>query len=583
MPEITVRTGGAAGDGIASVGDVIGRSFSRMGLHVFGLNAYQSVIRGGHVWFQARASSDPIHSQGDTADVLFALNKETAQIHLPSMGAGSTIVYDPEKFDLADSELPVGTKKLSVPTLEIGRKYSSQSILQNAAGMGASAYLAGIPFNILQQALIDSFGKKKGEVADWNIGAAGDGYRFAEKNTAANDHAVKPAGSPKLLMTGNQAIALGAVAAGCKFYSAYPMTPASTILHWMAAHAQQLGIVVKQAEDEIAVVNMAIGASFAGVRSMCGTSGGGFSLMVEGIGMAGMTETPLVVVESQRSGPSTGLPTKTEQGDLNLILGAGQGDFPRAILAPADAGEAYRATVKAFQLAEDWQTPIIVASDFHLSESIMTVERDEIPFPGPIPSLYTVEPNGGEYKRYSYTESGVSPRALPGQPGLQFIAGSDEHDERGHLISDVLSGVPIWVAERTKMMDKRMRKLEGLRAAGPSPTLEGPADAPLTFVAWGSTVGAIRDATLLLKAKGVPSNLIRLPQVYPLATTALVPLLTHARKTLLVEGNYSGQLGHLIRAETGIALPNRFLKYDGEPFTPMEITQKALEVVHDGH
>lgn len=583
MPEISVRTGGAAGDGIASVGDVLGRSLSRMGLHVFGLNAYQSVIRGGHVWFQARASTEPIHSQGDQADVLFALNKETAQIHLPSMNAGSTVVYDPEKFDLADSELPVGTKKLAVPTLEIARKYSSQSILQNAAGLGATAFLAGIPLPLLHQTLADSFGRKKGEIVDWNVGASGDGYRFAEKNSGANDHAVTPSGPAKMLMTGNQAIALGAAAAGCKFLSQYPMTPASTILHWLAAHAQQLGIVVKQAEDEIAVVNMAIGASFAGVRSMCATSGGGFALMVEGIGMAGMTETPLVIVESQRSGPSTGLPTKTEQGDLNMMLGAGQGDFPRAILAPSDAGEAFRATVKAFQLAEEWQTPIIVASDFHLSESVMTVERDELPFPGPIPSLYTVEPNGGDYKRYAYTESGVSPRALPGQPGLQFKAGSDEHDERGHLISDVLSGVPIWVAERTKMMDKRMRKLEGLRAAGPAPSLEGPPDAALTFVAWGSTVGAVRDATRLLQGKGVTTNLVRIPQVYPLAAAVLTPLLSRARKTLLVEANFSGQLGHLIRAETGFALPNRFLKYDGEPFTPMEIAQKALEIASNGH
>jgi 2-oxoglutarate/2-oxoacid ferredoxin oxidoreductase subunit alpha len=582
MVEISVRTGGAAGDGIASVGDVLGRSLARMGLHVFGLNAYQSVIRGGHVWFQARASTEPIHSQGDQADVLFALNKETAQIHLPMMGAGSTVVYDPEKFDLADGELPVGTKKLAVPTLEIARKYSSQSILQNAAGMGASAYLAGIPLAVLQQTLGESFGKKKGDVAEWNIGAAAAGYEFAEKHSGANDHAVKPQGPAKMLMTGNQAIALGAAAAGCKFYAAYPMTPASTILHWMAAHAQQLGIVVKQAEDEIAVVNMAIGASFGGVRSMCATSGGGFALMVEGIGMAGMTETPLVVVESQRSGPSTGLPTKTEQGDLNMMLGAGQGDYPRAILAPSDAGEAFRTTVKAFQLAEDWQTPIIIASDFHLSESIMTVEREEVPFPGPVASLFTVEPNGGDYKRYAYTDSGVSPRAIPGQPGLQFKAGSDEHDERGHLISDVLSGVPIWVAERTKMMDKRMRKLEGLRAAGPAPSLEGPSEAALTFVAWGSTVGAIRDAQKILGTKGATTNLVRIPQIFPMAASALVPLLSGAKKTLLVEGNYTGQLGHLIRAETGIALPTRFLKYDGEPFTPMEIAKRALEVLHHG-
>jgi 2-oxoglutarate ferredoxin oxidoreductase subunit alpha len=583
MPEISVRTGGAAGDGIASVGEVIGRCFARMGLHVFGLNAYQSVIRGGHVSFQARASSDPIHSQGDRADVLFALNKETAQIHLPQMNPGSTIVYDPEKFDLADGELPAGTRKLAVPTLEIARKYATQSVLQNAAGMGATAFLSGIPFPVLQKALADSFGRKKGDIADWNIGAAGDGYQFAEAHSGANDHAVSTVGAPRLLMTGNQAIALGAAAAGCKFLAQYPMTPASSILHWLAAHSQALGIVVKQAEDEIAVINMAVGASYAGVRSMCATSGGGFALMVEGVGMAGMTETPLVIVESQRSGPSTGLPTKTEQGDLNMMLGAGQGEFPRAILAPSDAGEAFQYTVKAFELAEDWQTPVIVASDLHLSESIMTVDRDAISFPASIPSLVQVEPNGGEYKRYAYTESGVSPRAVPGQPGLQFKAGSDEHDERGHLISDVRSGIPIWVAERTKMMDKRMHKLDGLRSAGPPPVLEGPAGAPLTFVTWGSTLGAIRDAMTLLRAQGVATNVVRIPQVYPLATHVLGPLLTQAHKTLLVEANFSGQLGHLIRAETGIDLPTRFLKYDGEPFTQTELVQRALEVLSNGH
>ncbi len=583
MPEISIRVGGQAGDGIASVGEVLSRSLSRLGLSVFGLSAYQSVIRGGHVWFQARGSSSRIHSQGDDCDLLFALNKETAQVHLPSVNRGGTVVYDPEKFDLPDGELPAGVRKLAVPMLTIGRKYTTQSILQNAAGLGAAAFLAGIPLDGLQKTLTDSFGRKKGDIVDWNVRAAAEGHAYAQANASPNDHAVGPAGPPKLLMTGNQAIALGAAAAGCKFLAQYPMTPASSILHWLAAHSQQLGIVVKQAEDEIAVVHMAIGASYAGVRSMCATSGGGFSLMVEGIGLAGMTETPLVIVESQRSGPSTGLPTKTEQGDLNLMLGAGQGEFPRAVLAPSNPGEAYRATVTAFQLAEDWQTPIIVASDLHLSESLMTVERDELPAVPEIPSLVTVEPNGSDYKRYAYTPSGVSPRAVPGQAGLQFKAGSDEHDERGRLISDILSGIPIWVAERQKMMDKRMRKLEGLRARGPPPSLEGSAEADLTFVAWGSTLGAIRDAQPVLAAEGASTNLVRIPQVYPLAVEPLTQLLSAAKRTLLVEANFSGQLGHLIRAETGIALPHRFLKYDGEPFAPREIVFKAREVLADGH
>ncbi len=582
MVEISVRAGGAAGDGIASVGEAFARSFSRMGLHVFGHNAYQSVIRGGHVWFQARASPQKVHSQGDALDVLYALNRETFDVHKQFLSQGATVVFDPEKFAIADGEMPSGTKALPVPTLQLARKYTPQSILQNAAGMGAAAYLSGIPLPMLQNVLADSFGKKKGDIVDWNVGAAADGFAFAQAHASPNDHAAGPGGSPKLLMTGNQAIALGAASAGLKFLAQYPMTPATSIMHWLAAHSTELGIVVKQAEDELAAINMAIGASFGGVRSMTATSGGGFSLMVEALGMAGMCEIPLVVVDSQRSGPSTGLPTKTEQGDLNLMLGAGQGEFPRAILAPANIVEAYKETIRAFQLAEDWQTPILLASDLHLSENYMTADREEIPLDVDVPSLYTVTPNGSDYKRYAYTPNGVSPRALPGQAGLNFITGSDEHDERGHLISDVKSGIPQWTVERTRMMDKRMGKLAGLKADTEGPRVEGAEHPVLTFVAWGSTAGAIRDAIPLLSSRGISANLLQVPTVFPVHGEQIEAALSSSPKHLLVEANYSGQLGRLLRAETGIAFPDRFLKYDGEPFYPMEIVSKAVEVLQHG-
>jgi len=580
VKEISVRAGGQAGDGIASIGEAVARCFSRMGRHVFGLNAYQSVIRGGHVWFQARASEGRPFSQGDSSDLLYALDKATVDIHASTLRAGGMVVFDPEKF--AVGGLPSGVRGLAVPTLEIARKYTTQSILQNAGGLGAIAFLAGIPLDVLHQVLADSFGRKKGEIVDWNLGASSDGYGFAKAHASVNDHAIGRGGAAKLLMTGNQAIALGAAAAGCKFLAQYPMTPASSIMHWMAAHSTQLGVVVKQAEDELAAIHMAIGASFGGVRSMTATSGGGFALMVEALGMAGMTETPVVVVESQRSGPSTGLPTKTEQGDLNMMLGAGQGEFPRAILAPSDPKEAYSATREAFQLAEDWQTPILLASDLHLSENFATVDRDEIPLGGLQPSLVTVPPNGHEYRRYQYTESGVSPRAVPGQPGLQFIAGSDEHDEKGHLLSDVRSGLPLWVSERQRMMEKRMRKLVGLARALPSPRFEGPADAPLTFVAWGSTVAAIRDALTVLADGGQPANLLFFPAVYPLEPNRVRAAFARTRRTLLVEANYSGQFGRLLRAEAGIEISDRLLKYDGEPFSPHELVARALEVIGHG-
>ncbi len=582
MRELSVRAGGQAGDGIASIGEALARSFSRMGLHLFGLNAYQSVIRGGHVWFQARASPDRPYSQGDGADILYALDRATVEIHAHSLRPGAIVVHDPEKFAVEPSALPAGVRALGVPTLEIARKYTSQSILQNAGGLGATAFLSGIPLDVLHGVLSDSFGRKKGEVVDWNLGASADGYRFAQEHASPSDRALGRGGAPKLLMTGNQAIALGAVAGGCKFLAQYPMTPASTIMHWMAAHSTSLGVVVKQAEDELAAIHMAIGASFAGVRSMTATSGGGFSLMVEALGMAGMTETPVVVVEAQRAGPSTGLPTKTEQGDLNLMLGAGQGEFPRAILAPSHPKDAYTAAIEAFRLAEAWQTPILLASDFHLSESLATVDREEIRPPPEVPSLFTVEPNGGAYLRYAYTENGVSPRAIPGQPGLQYVAGSDEHDERGHLISDTKSGIPKWISERQQMMDKRMRKLTGLARDVPAPELEGPADAPLTFVAWGSTVCAVRDAMAELAARGTATNLLWFPAVYPVDPARVAPRLTGARRTLLVEANYSGQFGRLLRTETGFVPTARLTKYDGEPFFPHEIVAKALEVGVDG-
>jgi len=579
MTEIAVRIGGQAGDGIASLGENIARSFSRMGLHVFGLNAYQSVIRGGHVWFHARASEGKVHSQGDFADILYALDRQTVDVHAPILHPGSTVVFDPEKFPLTPADVPTGIQLLPVPTLEIARKYTSQSILQNAAGIGATAFLAGIPLEVIHKVLADSFGRKAGDVVDWNIGASADGYRTAEKLGTSHPKALTIQGPPKLLMTGNQAIALGAAAAGLKFLVQYPMTPATSIMHWLAAHSRALGIVVKQSEDELASINMAIGASYAGVRTMTASSGGGFALMTEGLGMAGMAEVPVVVVDAARAGPSTGLPTKTEQGDLNLLLGAGQGEWPRAVLAPSDPIEAYHLTTVAFDLAERYQTPILVLTDFHLAESLEGIDRGEINLNIPIPSLFTVEPNGHEYRRYLDTESGVSPRAFPGQPGLNHITLSDEHDESGRDISDILVGLPASISMREKMMEKRMRKLKGLAKDTPPPVLEGPTDAPLTFVAWGSTVGAVRDAMVILNGRGKATNLLRFPTLYPLDPHAVRTTFARTHKTLLVEGNYSGQFGNLLRAEAGIELPHRFLKYDGEPFYPHQVVERVEEVL----
>ena len=586
MQDLILRAGGAAGDGIATVGETFCRLFTRQGYYAFGHNGYQSVIRGGHVWFQARGSAERIWSQGDGCDILYALNLQTAEIHAPSLRPGGILLYDPEKFSFPAEKLPVGTQAFPVPTLVISRKFASEPILQNAVGMGAVAALAGQPLAQLQGILTDSLGRKKG-ILEQNLQACEAGFRYATEHASPHARALpSKGGARKVLISGNQAIAMGAVAAGCKFLSQYPMTPASSIMHWLASHAVKYGVVVKQVEDELAAINMAIGASHAGVRAMTATSGGGFSLMVEGFGMAGMTETPLVVVESQRSGPSTGLPTKTEQGDLQMIVGASQGEFPRVVLAPGGVSEAYRQTAEAFALAEEWQTPVVVASDLYLSEDLQGVDREEFPSLPKPPSLFTVpEPPDGSngYQRYLDTPSGVSPRAIPGQAGLMYDASSDEHDEYGHLISDVQAGIPHFVELRERMMRKRMRKLEGIRRATAPPTLEGPAEAELTLVGWGSSALPIRDALGLLGAQGVPVNYLHIAQPWPLHGEEIARVVRAARRTLLVEQNFSGQLGKLIRAETGVTFSDTLLKYDGEPFYPWEIMAKVLEVTGRVH
>ncbi len=581
MKDISLRAGGAAGDGIASVGEVFCRLFSRNGFYVFGHNGYQSVIRGGHVWFQARAGHDRVWSQGDGCDILYALDRATVEVHARALREGGVIVYDPEKFQVPSELVPAGTKAFPVPTLEFARKFSPQAILQNAAGMGACAALAGVPLATLDQVLTDQFRKKK-DILEQNLGASKLGYEHAQREMGAIGRALPmKGGASKLLLSGNQAIALGAASAGLKFLAQYPMTPATSIMHWLADHAVDFDILVKQAEDELAAINMAIGASYAGVRAMTATSGGGFSLMVEALGLAGMTETPLVVVEAQRSGPSTGLPTKTEQGDLNMMLGASQGEFPRVILAPGSASAAFRATRRSFELAEEFQTPVLLATDLFLSEDLHSVDREELPLDYDPPSLFQVpEPTDGSngYKRYLLTPSGVSPRAIPGQKGLNFVAGSDEHDESGHLISDVNAGIPMFIELRKKMMEKRMRKLQGIVQATAPPKLEGPAKAEVTLVGWGSTALAVRDAMRLLEERGIAVNYLNVEQPYPLHTEPIARMLKEAKRPVLVEQNFSGQLGRLIRAETGIDLPVKLLKYDGEPLYPWEIVGKVLEV-----
>src|SRR2546427_2573697 len=323
--ELVFRIGGAAGDGSASTAESLAKICTRSGLYAFTYTSYQSVIRGGHSWVQVRAAEEPPLSQGERPHVLIALNPPTADIHASVVREGGAIIYDSDTIKLDGLHLAEGVRRIGFPLARKAREFSNNALMKNTVALGAAVRLFDLDLAVGESAFATVWGDKKREIVDANVRAAAAGYQYVEENGGSLGMGLRLSGKARLLITGNEAIALGALAAGCKFLAQYPMTPASSIMHWMANHAPAYGVVVKQVEDELAAINMAIGAGFAGVRSMTATSGGGFSLMVEGIGQGGMVEAPVVAVLAQRAGPSTGLPTKTEQGDLNLALGPGQG------------------------------------------------------------------------------------------------------------------------------------------------------------------------------------------------------------------------------------------------------------------
>src|SRR5579862_3517001 len=417
MNDVTIGIGGAAGDGIDKSSETLAKTAARSGLYAYGFNSYQSVIRGGHIWLRLRLAENKVSSQGDHLNALIALNQDSIERHAPEVEPGGAILFNADKLRV---NIPIRDNVLAVP-LPIGQLLKPLGtvppVMQNTVALGAVMFLSGLEFESIAGVLTDTFGHKSQAIIDQNVGAAKAGFEYAREHCVPLGYQWQFSHKRRPYITGNQAFSMGAVAAGCRFYSAYPMTPASGILTWMAEHAEQCGVVVKQMEDEIAVANVAIGAGYAGVRSMCATSGGGFALMTEAIGMAGMIEAPVVFIEVQRGGPSTGIPTKQEQADLNQVIGAGAGDFPRIIIAPKDTADCFDSSVEAFNLAEKYQCPVIIISDLLLSEHPETVEPERFKADVPIDrGALITEVNGknGFYKRYQFTPSGISPRALPG-------------------------------------------------------------------------------------------------------------------------------------------------------------------------
>jgi 2-oxoglutarate ferredoxin oxidoreductase subunit alpha len=577
--EVTIGIGGAAGDGLDKSGDTIAKTCSRLGLYLCAYNSYQSVIRGGHIWLRVRASEAKVYSHGDHLNLLIALNQDSIERHAREVESGGAVIYNSDKLKcdstlLGDHVLPV-----PLPVAELTKPFGRlQPVMQNTVALGAMLYLLNLEFDMAAEVLGDTF-KHKGEtVVQQNVGILRAAYEYAREKFVPLGYEWNFTRIRRPFITGNEAFAIGAVAAGCNFYSAYPMTPASSILHWMASHGAKCGVVVKQCEDELAVVNVAIGAGHAGARAMCGTSGGGFALMTEAIGMAGMIEVPVVIIEVQRGGPSTGIPTKTEQADLNQVYGASQGDYPRVIIAPIDTTDCYYSAVEAHNLAEKYQLPVTIISDLLLSEHPETVEAGAFRHDVPIErgEMITDWPEEkGQFKRYLFTESGISPRALPGTPGAMFVAATDDHDEEGVTISDVFTTPPV----RRKIQEKRMRKVDLALKDLPVPRLEGPQEAEVTLIGWGSTTGVIREAVALLAQEGVVANQLQIKYLHPFHSSEVKEILGLAKRTICIECNYNGQFARHLRAETGFSVGDLILKYDGEPFEPRQIVDQVKAIL----
>ena len=560
----TFKICGKAGDGSMATGELFYKLAQKLGYFVFDYREYPSAIRGGVATFQATASAEKGYSQKRKLDVLLMLDIKSGQRHIPELKKEGTIIFDEkEKIELSRNSK---YKVFSLPFSEIVDDIGALPITKNTVAAGALCAYLSIDLKYVLESIEDQFSSKGNEVVEMNKKAAKNGYGIAKNKLNGDKVELKP-GTAKnqIIISGNEASALGAIKAGCKFYAAYPMTPTTGVLHYLANKGPDFEMIVKQAEDEISVINMALGASFAGLRSMVSTSGGGFALMVEALGMSGMTETPLVIIMGSRGNPSTGMPTWTEQSDLNHVLYSGQGEFPRIVIAPGDQEEMFYLTAAAFNWADIYQLPVIVLTDKYLAESRATVDRFE-------QNLIKIDrgkiergPTEG-YKRYEITKDGISPRAFPGSgPGL-VVANSDEHNEFGYTSEKARN--------RVKQMNKRMIKLKKAGNEMPKPEIFGPEEAEKTIISWGSTKGPILEA--MKKLENV--KYLHLNIIWPFPREAVHDALKNSKEVVLIENNFTSQLGDLIRQQTGTYIEKRLLKYDGRAFYPEEIVKFIKKV-----
>lgn len=552
--DYNILIGGSAGQGMDTVSDFLEKALKKKGFYVFSNKDYMSRVRGGHNYTQIRfRASEPIYSHKNELDLILALDENTAISHIKDLKEDGKIIVDESiKFD--------DKRTLKLPLLK------TATTLGISRGFTSVAAGAILKYFSLHGDVDELFSKKlKEPIRSKNIEAIHLGYDLLDSKYVLKGKDL----SNHILINGNNAIALGAIAGGLDFYSAYPMTPATSVMTYLSKKQKDVGIVVDQAEDEISAINFAIGASYAGARAMTGSSGGGFSLMVESLGFAGIAEIPLVVIDSQRPGPATGLPTRTEQSDLSFILTASHGEFPRIVLCARNAEDAFTQTIKALNLADKYQTVVFLLTDQYTADSNVTIpmyDLNKVKIERHILSEEDIVPSE-EYKRYKVTESGISERLIPGKSKDQVvIVDSDEHTESGHITEDA--------EVRNSQMEKRFRKFTSIEADLEEPEYFGDEDIDLLLVGWGSTYGALKDAVKLLNDKVIKAGALSFGDIYPLPKKKLIDYTNKAKKIVNVEQNFTGQLGKLITQETGILMDSSILKYDGRQIIGSEISDK---------
>jgi len=569
--EIIIRLGGEGGEGVISAGDIFTLSSARTGYHVFTFRTYPAEIKGGHAWYQIRVGPKPMLSMGDGIDVLVAFNAEAYEKHIANLNDNGVLIYDPNAVTPENGRYiryPIPFNKISKEEMQFFRG-------KNVVVTGALAALFGLD-PASQESLIRAKFKRRAEVMDKNLQSLYKGYEYVKKNIEKADpyYLTETEHVSRLVMSGNDAIVAGALYAGCRFYAGYPISPASEILETMARELPKVGGISLQAEDEMASIGSVVGASFAGTKAMTATSGPGFSLMTEFMGLSGMAEIPCVIVDAQRSGPSTGMPTKLEQGDLNHALYSGHGDYPRIVIAPGSVEDCFYQIVSAFNMAELYQLPVIFLSDQSLSHRTESLSKPDL---SKIKVIDRIKPSPEElngYQRYAITDTGISPMTIPGQKGGMYVATGLEHNESGHV-----SDNPMEAHER--MHPKRFRKLETASNNLPPVPRYGAEDAKVGLIGWGSTQGVIQEAVDRALEHGFKVAAIHPKVLAPLPIKDLEAFVSSVEKVIIPEVNYTGQFANYLQSALEVK-PIRLNKYGGLPFTPAEIYRKIEEVINHG-